>query len=241
MASEVEKVGVDNTSDESGGDGGQQPDTVETQESQNDAGGQDVADYATAPGGDETTTGDATGNDAETDPAATGEAGDGKRQKKDNGKVDFPIADAQYRNADGVVVTASTVGEAVADGETAGVKKLLAVPRPIFDEDGEVDATTGKKPVLYGGWNHRKHNPLKKGDFVDEAEYVNYTAFTFRIKAAVFMEKAKVAEKRAARLKKFGNQTNRKLVDKIAKMREQLAVFTAQAVAENIDISDLSD
>lgn len=218
---DVEKVGVD---DGSGYNGGQQPDStgVET----NPAGGDDSTDVEQA----DSTTGD-----------ATGEQADDKKKKKDNGKVDFPIADAKYRNADGEVVTAATLSPGEDGNDSAAALKLIAVPRPIFDEDGEVDETTGKKPVLYGGWNHRKHNPLKKDDFVEEAEFVNYQAFTFRIKAAVLMEKAKVAERRAKRLKKFGNQTQRKLVDKIAKMREQLAAFEKRAEAENIDIANLDD
>ncbi len=216
--SDVEKVTVDNTDD-----GGQQPEKTT----------QDDAQIGPS-------------TDAEIDPAGTTEATStdtvgSERKKKDNGKVDFPIADAQYRNEAGEVVTAATTEEVTADdGVKTTVAKLIAVPRPIFDEDGEVDAA-GKKPVLYGGWNHRKHNPLKKGNFTDEAEYVNYTAFTFRIKAAVFMEKAKVAELRAKRLKKFGNQQQRKTISKILKMQEQLALLTKQAEAENIDISSLDD
>ena len=228
--SDVEKVSVDNTDD-----GGQQPETQDTQETQGDAeqgsanAGQNVAEYATAPGG-------------ETTSSSGGETTSDERKKKDNGKIDFPIADAQYRNEAGEVVTAATTEEVTADdGVKTTVAKLIAVPRPIFDEDGEVDATTGKKPVLFVGWNHRKHNPLKKGDFTDEAEFVNYQAFTFRIKAAIFMEKAKVAEKRAGRLKKFGNQQQRKTISKILKMQEQLALLTKQAEAENIDISSLDD
>jgi hypothetical protein len=240
---DVEKVGVDNADD-----GGQQPETQDAQT-------QDTVEQ-TEPSNEGAPANDP-GNDAETDPAASdGAGGDGAsdaagsgRKKKDNGKVDFPIADAQYRNEAGEVVTAATLAPGEGEGEGEGedgtldtaTLKLLAVPRPIFDEDGEPDRATGKKPVLYAGWNHRKHNPLKKDDFVDEAEFVNYQAFTFRIKAAVFMEKAKVAEKRAARLKKFGNQTQRKLVDKIAKMREQLAAFEKQAEAEKIDITGLDD
>ncbi len=240
MASEVEKVGVDNADD-----GGQQPDTQEnagqTDQNQTDAG----VEIQTDPAGAEPTSapantggGEATGDDSN---EAAGGADSGK-PRRDNGKIDFPIADAQYRNEAGEVVTAATTEEVTADdGVKTNVAKLIAVPRPIFDEDGEVDATTGKKPVLFVGWNHRKHNPLKKGDFTDEAEYVNYTAFTFRIKAAIFMEKAKVAELRAARLKKFGNMTQRKTISKILKMQEQLALLTKQAEAENIDISSLDD
>ncbi len=218
--SDVEKVGVDNADD-----GGQQPETQDGENIQEQ-------DNANADLNTELT--------AET-AKATGDAGG---RKKDNGKVDFPIADAKYRNEAGDVVTAATTEEVTADdGVKTNVAKLVAVPRPIFDEDGEVDATTGKKPVLFVGWNHRKHNPLKKGDFTDEAEaeFVNYQAFTFRIKAAIFMEKAKVAELRAKRLKKFGNQQQRKTISKILKMQEQLALLTKQAEAENIDISSLDD
>ncbi len=218
---DVEKVGVDNADD-----GGQQPETQDGENIQEQ-------DNANADLNTELT--------AET--AETAEAtSDAERKKKDNGKVDFPIADAQYRNEAGEVVTAATTEEVTADdGVKTTVAKLVAVPRPVFDEDGEVDATTGKKPVLFVGWNHRKHNPLKRGDFTDEAEYVNYTAFTFRIKAAIFMEKAKVAELRAKRLKKFGNQQQRKTISRILKMQEQLALLTKQAEAENIDISSLDD
>ncbi len=233
--SDVEKVAGDG--------GGDQPDTQETQDTQdteNTEQNQAACDPATEDGAPVNEAGERPTHGANDD--SSDATGDGKRKKKDNGKVDFPIANAQYRNADGAVVTAATTEAVTADdGTSSDVTKLLAVPRPIFDEGGEVDETTGKKPVLYAGWNHRKHNPLKKDDFVDEAEFVNFQAFTFRIKAAVFMEKAKVAEKRALRLKRFGNQVHRKLVDKIAKMREQLATFEKLAQDENIDIAGLDD
>ncbi len=219
MADEVEKV--------TGDGGANQPDSAETQDSaQNET--QDGAEQGSA---DQGTAEQGTTDQGTTDP-----------KKKDNGKVNFPIADAQYRNAEGAVVTAATTEKVTAeDGSSSDVAKLLAVPRPIFDEAGEVDETTGKKPVLYAGWNHRKHNPLKKDDFVNEAEFINYQAFTFRIKAAVFMEKAKVAEKRAARLKKFGNEKQRKDVNKALKMREALAKYTKMLEAQGISLDDLDD
>ena len=224
MADDVTKVGVDEA-----GDGGQQPEVDNTQDAEP---GVEGAEPGVDPGAD--------GAEPGVDGAESADGAEGaEKKKKDNGKVDFPIVDAQYRNEAGEVVSAAS--EPVANADGVSVVRLLAVPRPIFDEDADVNPETGKKPVLYHGWNHRKHNPLKKGDFEDESEFVNYQAFTFRIKAAVFMEKAKVAEKRAARLKKFGSNKQRKDVSRALKMQEQLAKYIKSLEDQGIDISALDD
>ena len=186
MADEVEKVGADVNAGSSGGDGGQQPETIENENKAS-------FDPTTADGAPVNDPGsDATGDATTTKPA---------RRKKDDDKLDFPIADAQYRNDAGDVVSAAKdVGE--------GVLKLVAVPRPVWDDAGEVDEKTGKKPVIYAGWNHRKHKPLKKGDFVDEVQFILYNSFTLRIRAAVLLEKASLAEKRANRLFIFPFQSD---------------------------------
>ncbi|KKN75668.1 hypothetical protein LCGC14_0377700 [marine sediment metagenome] len=220
MADEVEKVGVDN------GDGGgaNQPDI---QDVTHDGAEQDTTHDGAEQGGASTNSNAESTGGAEANSDATGDA----RKKKDNGKIKFPIADALYRNKDGDVVTAAVkVDDAI---------KLVAVPKPVFD--GDKVNEHGNRIVLYTGWNHRKHDPLKKDDFVDEVDYVLYQAFTFRIRAAVLIEKATTSEKRARHLKKFGNDKQRKEANRLLKMRETLRLYEKTLRDQGIDIDGLDD
>jgi len=139
-------------------------------------------------------------------------------EKEEKGRIDFPIKDAKYRDKDGNVVTAVN-----ADG------LLIAVPQPIKDGD----------KVIYGGFNTRKHKPLKKGVFASIADYMRYQAYVGRIRAAVLVKRAVELEKKAERIAKFGDDATRRKVQKVSKMKEQLALLQKQLKEEGVDISEI--
>ena len=187
------------------GDGGQQPDTA-TRENQPEGESATVATVAT-------------------DEESNSEANDDKKQE--NKKVDFPVADTLYEDADKNVVSAVN-GEGL----------LIAVPRPIF---GKPETEGGERTVVYAGWNSRKHAPLKKSHFATDVVYIYYQAFVARIKAAILVQSAELKEKRASRLKKFGNDKQRKDANKLIKMREAMKLLTMQLEADGVDLSELDD
>lgn len=150
---------------------------------------------------------------------AEGGGGDAKEEKKDTGKVEFPMADAQYKDGDGNVVTAVN-----ADGV------LIAVPKPIRDAEGK---------VLYKGYNVRKHLPLKKDNFAGIVEYILYQAFVARVRAAILVKSAEDKEKKASRISKFGDDQTRRKVNKLAKMKEAIESLQKQLEEDGVDLDDI--
>lgn len=151
-----------------------------------------------------------------------GGAGDAAKteEKKDKAiKVDFPIKEAVYQDAEGNVVPAYN-----AEG------KLIAVPKPVKDETGK---------VIYAGFNTRKHNPLKKTDFSGLHVYLRFQAFVARVKAAILVKSAVEKEKKADNIERFGDEETRKKVARIARMQETLAELTKQLEDDGIDITGI--
>jgi len=134
-------------------------------------------------------------------------------------KIDFAIADAQYRNDEGAVVPAVN-----------GDGLLIAVPKPIRDED---------KKVLYVGFNDRKHKPLKKEHFAGTVEFMLFQAFLSRVKAGRLIKGAEQKEAKAKNLLKFGDDVTRKKVNKLAKMREAIESLQKQLEEEGVDVGEL--
>jgi hypothetical protein len=139
--------------------------------------------------------------------------------KKDKGKVEFVIKGAQYRDADGGVVSAVN-----------GDGLLIAVPKPIRDDN---------KKIVYAGFNVRKHIPLKKTAFASLTDFFLFQGFTARVRAALLIKGAEDKEKKAAHISKFGDEQTRKKVARMARMKEQLATLTAQLVDDGVDVSDI--
>ena len=148
------------------------------------------------------------------EPTMTGET---KDVKKESNRKDFPIKEALYKNEKGEVITAIN-GDGV----------LIAVPKPIKDDEGK---------VVYAGFNTRKHNPLKKGDFSDDVVYLRHQAFISRVKAAILLKSAEDKEAKANRIAQFGDEATRKKVQKMARMKESLAALTQQLKDDGVDIS----
>ena len=145
-------------------------------------------------------------------------AGTQPAEKEEKGRIDFPIKDAKYRDKDGNVVTAVN-----ADG------LLIAVPQPIKDGD----------KVIYGGFNTRKYKPLKKGEFASIDTYMRYQAYVSRIRAAVLVKRAVELEAKAVRISKYGDVATRRKVQKVSKMKEQLALLQKQLKEDGVDISEI--
>ena len=142
-----------------------------------------------------------------------------EEKKSTSNRIDFPIKDALYRNDEKEVVTAVN-GDGV----------LIAVPKPIKDDKGK---------VVYAGYNTRKHNPLKKGDFSDDVVYLLHQAFVSRVKAAILIKSAEDKEAKANRMAQFGDEQTRKKVQKVARIKEQLAALEAQLTNDGVDISQI--
>lgn len=157
-------------------------------------------------------------NAAETTDTETTEATTDEAAKK-NSRIDFPIADAMYTDDNGSVVKAAN-----ADG------KLVAVPKPIKDGEGK---------IVYAGFDPRKHNGLKKDSFASIATFLRYQALVARLRAIALIKGAEEKERKATNIEKFGDEETRKKVQKVARMREQLATLTQQLKDDNVDISEL--
>ena len=140
-------------------------------------------------------------------------------EKKEKGRIAFPVKDAKYRDKDGNVVIAVN-----------GDGLLIAIPVPIKDADGK---------VVYAGYNNRKHLPLKKSDFAEITMHIRYQAHIARLKAVILIKSAEEKEAKASRIEQFGNETTRKKAQKVARMREQLKVLEAGLVEEGVDIDKL--
>jgi len=158
----------------------------------------------------------------ETEPTAEGQptAEQTTDEKKGSTRIDFPLNDALYRDKENNVVSAVN-----------GDGLLIAVPKPIKDENGS---------VVYAGFNTRKHNPLKKGDFADLPNFMLHQAFVARVRAAILLKSAEDKEVKAARMAKFGDEETRKKVQKMARMKEQLAALEQQLKDDGVDTSDIS-
>ena len=145
-----------------------------------------------------------------------------EEKKSTSSRVDFPIKDATYRNEKGEIVSAVN-----------GDSLLIAVPKPIKEEKD------GKTTVIYAGFNTRKHNPLKKGDFADEVTFIRHGAFVSRVKAAILLKAAEDKELKANQMAQYGDEETRKKVQKMARMKEQLATLTSQLQADGVDTSQI--
>jgi len=154
-------------------------------------------------------------------PGNEGSANEETKEEK-KGKVDFPIKEAMYRNAEDGVVTAVN-----------GDGLLVAVPVPLKEGKGD------EAKVIYTGYNIRKHLPLKKSDFACIHTYIRYQAYVARMKALALVKSAEEKEKKASRIEKFGDEATRKKATKVARLREQLAVLEKGLKDEGVDITDL--
>lgn len=144
---------------------------------------------------------------------------EGEDSKKSKAvKMDFPVKDAKYRNAEGQIVSAVNEDDL-----------LIAVPVKILDGD----------TVVYSGFDVRKHKPLKKSVFASSAGYLKFQAHLTRIRAERMLKIAEDKEAKATRLLKFGDEQTRKKAAKVAKMREQLAALEKQLGEEGIDVNEL--
>lgn len=143
------------------------------------------------------------------------------KDKKEKGRIDFPIKDAMYRDADGNVVTAVN-GDGV----------LIAVPIPVKDENGK---------VIYAGFNTRKHLPLKKANFASLATHLRYQAFVSRAKALASIKRAEELEGKATRIEQYGDESTRKKVAKLARMVAAAKKIQASLEAEGVDLSSMED
>jgi len=153
------------------------------------------------------------------EPTATPEAATDEKKTTTSNRVDFPIKETTYRNDKKEIVSAVN-----------GDGLLIAVPKPIKDENGK---------VIYAGFNTRKHNPLKKGDFADEVTYLRHLAFVSRVKAAILLKSAEDKEAKANQMAQYGDEETRKKVQKMARMKEQLATLTQQLQEDGVDTSQI--
>ena len=145
-----------------------------------------------------------------------------EEKKSTPSRVDFSIKEALYRNDKEEVVSAVN-----------GDSLLIAVPKPIKEEK------EGKTTVIYTGFNIRKHNPLKKSDFADEVTYLRHQAFVSRVKAAILLKAAEDKEIKANQMAQYGDEETRKKVQKMARMKEQLATLTKQLQDDGVDTSNI--
>lgn len=146
------------------------------------------------------------------------ENGNKENKKEDKGRKAFVIKDAKYLNTEGKIVSAIN-----SDG------LLIAVPTVI--KDGE--------KVVYVGYDVRKHLPLKKSDFAGLAIHMRFQAFVARCKAGILIKNAEEKEAKADRIEKFGDETTRRKVQKVARMKEQLEALQRQLEQEGVDISSI--
>ena len=142
------------------------------------------------------------------------------KEEKKTGRIEFSIKDAKCLNENADLVSATNE-----DG------LLTIVPKSVKDAEG--------KKVLYAGFNVRKHLPLKKADFAGLATYMRYQAFVARSKAVVLIKSAEDKEAKASHIEQFGDEITRKKVQKVARMREQLATLQTQLEADGVDISSI--
>jgi len=164
---------------------------------------------------------DSEAGDAENTPEENEETTEENEEttEEKSGKIEFPVAEAVYKDENGKIVTALN-----ADG------LLIAVPKPIRDAEGN---------VVYKGYNIRKHIPLKKSHFAGIVEYMLYQAFTARVRAAILVKGAEEKEKKAARIAKFGDDQTRKKVNKLAKMKEAIEKLQKQLEEDGIELDDI--
>ena len=141
-------------------------------------------------------------------------------EKKEKGRVAFPIKDAMYRQSkeNGNAVVTAVNGDGL----------LIAVPKPLKDDAGK---------IIYAGFNSRKHLPLKKSDFASIVEHIRYQAYIARLKAVALIKSAEEKEAKADRIAKFGDDATRKKAQKVARMREQLKLLEQGLVEEGVDIT----
>jgi hypothetical protein len=147
---------------------------------------------------------------------------DKDKKEKKKGRVDFDIAAARILDAE----TDKLVKAANKDG------LLTVIPKTIPGKN------EGDKP-RYEGYDSRKHKPLKKGDFAEVATYLEFQAMQNREKAAKLIVLAEEKEKKADRIRKFGDEATRKKAAKVARMRDQLAVLEKQLEEEGISVEDI--
>lgn len=97
----------------------------------------------------------------------------------------------------------------------------LPQARPLLDEEQRLKAV----PTDFDFENHA---PLKKGDFVLEAHYMQWKASALDFRAASLTARAASLRTEAANLEKFGDPALRSKARKAAKLQERLAELMAE-------------
>jgi hypothetical protein len=124
----------------------------------------------------------------------------------------------------------NTDGESIVndDGKLTGVPVAI----PAAEEGGD--------PVQVG-FDPAAHKPLVKDDFADSATYMDFRAYMCDMQIARKTELAKVLRKKAAKLRKYGDEKTRKRVMRLDRMKEQMAALQAELEAEGFELEDDDD
>lgn len=121
--------------------------------------------------------------------------------------------------------------------------------KPAFDIKSAVDAdgkaipgrAEGKLQAVPANYEFGKVRPLKKGDFDNDATYAEFQAAGLRHRAETMLARAEKAEKKAERLRQFGDESTRRKANKLMKAREQLAALEAELGDAGFDLGLLQD
>jgi hypothetical protein len=133
-------------------------------------------------------------------------------------RIPFDVASCR---SDGKPITDAAGKECVQNG------KLITVPVTI---PGKLPSD----PAIQVGFSTRLHKPLKVGDFVTLADFLEYRATAIESRLAKAMEAPRKLREKAMRFRKFGDEATRKKADKLARAREQVAALEAELAAAGI-------
>ena len=107
--------------------------------------------------------------------------------------------------------------------------KLTSVPELVLNDDGK----------YAGGWHWKKHKPLKKEDFATGDVFLDYRAYSTRMKAEAMLKDAEKFTSKAERMRKFGDADVAKKVSRVEKLKENMAKLKAELAESGYDISEL--
>jgi hypothetical protein len=101
-----------------------------------------------------------------------------------------------------------------------------------LNEDGVLTA-------IPGDWDAKKHLPLRKGDFADEAMFLDFRADDMETRGKALLTSAKLIRETAVTHRKFGDPKKRAQVKRAQRMVEQLAKLKEQLKAEGVDVDEI--
>lgn len=106
-------------------------------------------------------------------------------------------------------------------------------------ENAKAVDSDGMLTIVPEDYDSRKHIPLKKEDFTNEATFIRYQSLVAGQRAEFYAQRSSELAGKADRLEKFGSESARKTASKLARAKQSMAKLRTQLLESGMSEEEL--